>query len=123
MPTFAELAGATAPPCDGISFLPSLLGTGQQRQHDYLYWEFNESAGPMQALRFDGKWKAYRAWGKAAIGPIQLFDLEDDPSEKKSVAQKHPELVKRAEQLFKAARTPHDKFPLTKRGKSNSKKH
>ncbi len=42
-----DLAGVTSPPkTDGVSFLPSILGhPDQQKQHDYLYWEFYEGGG------------------------------------------------------------------------------
>jgi arylsulfatase A len=40
LPTFAELAGVPLRErCDGISMLPTLLGRGEQKQHDFLYWE------------------------------------------------------------------------------------
>ena len=57
MPTLAELT-QTVPyeRTDGISFLPTLLGKGKQREHDYLYWEFHESGGKI-AVRKDN-WKA-----------------------------------------------------------------
>ncbi|MHC4253705.1 MAG: arylsulfatase, partial [Planctomycetota bacterium] len=41
MPTLSDVAGAPVPEgLDGVSFLPTLLGTEGQRAHDYLYWEF-----------------------------------------------------------------------------------
>ena len=57
LPTVAELAGIDAPEgIDGISFLPTLLGQGKQKEHDYLYWETNGRSG-WQAMR-RGNWKA-----------------------------------------------------------------
>jgi len=39
MPTFAELGGVKPPaPIDGISMVPTLLGQGQQKKHNYLYF-------------------------------------------------------------------------------------
>ncbi len=39
LPTFAALAGIEAPsPTDGISFVPTLLDTGEQPTHDYLFF-------------------------------------------------------------------------------------
>ncbi|MBR8538376.1 hypothetical protein KDU71_22585 [Carboxylicivirga sediminis] len=41
----------------GISFLPDLLGDSiNQKQHDYMYWEYNEGKGPVQLIR-KGDWK------------------------------------------------------------------
>jgi hypothetical protein len=48
------------------------------------------------------------------MGVIQLFDLDDDPSETKDLAKSHPELVAQAEKLFEEARTPNPEFPLIK---------
>jgi signal transduction histidine kinase/DNA-binding NarL/FixJ family response regulator len=43
MPTLAELTGRALPgPCDGVSYLPTLTGVGQQRVHEHLVWEFPE---------------------------------------------------------------------------------
>ena len=44
MPTFAELAGIKPPqPIDGISFVPTLAGEGQQVSHKYLYFTMGSS--------------------------------------------------------------------------------
>ena len=45
LPTAADLAGVkVTAECDGISFLPTLLGNNaQQKQHPYLCWNFNEA--------------------------------------------------------------------------------
>ena len=56
MPTLAELTGAEMPKSiDGISFAPTLLGSGKQQEHPYLYWEFKGQV----AVR-EGNWKALR---------------------------------------------------------------
>ena len=45
-PTLSEIVGITeSNNLDGISFLPTLLQKGNQKQHDYLYWEFHEKGG------------------------------------------------------------------------------
>ena len=44
MPTIAEISGAKLPNnLDGISFLPTILNTKNQQNHEYLYWEYNSS--------------------------------------------------------------------------------
>ena len=54
MATFAEMAGVDVPgPTDGISMLPTLLGKGGQKEHEYLYWELGSKFGVRM-----GKWKA-----------------------------------------------------------------
>ena len=76
MPTLAELTGVTLPEAgDGISFLPTLLSEGEQKQHDYLYWEFHELNG-REALR-SGNWKLIR---QPVVGEtiLELYDLSSD---------------------------------------------
>ena len=47
LPTCAELAGQGVPKgVDGISMVPTLMGKPkEQKQHEYLYWEFYERGG------------------------------------------------------------------------------
>ncbi|UXX80970.1 arylsulfatase [Reichenbachiella carrageenanivorans] len=81
MPTFAELAGVSAPEgIDGLSFAPVFFGNDPKEKHDYFYWEF-PSQGGKQAVRM-GDWKAVRLGLMAdANAPIELYDLESDPQE------------------------------------------
>lgn len=106
LPTFAEITGAKLPgPVDGYSLVPTLTGKGKQQQHPYLYWEFHEQGGKM-AVRM-GNWKAIRLnVGKNPDGPIELYDLDTDPAEAHNVAEQHPDVVKKAEELFRSARVP-----------------
>ncbi len=107
LPTLCELAGMkVATRTDGISFVPTLLGEAdQEKQHDYLYWEFFEHGGK-RAVRM-GKWKAIqRGLQKNEPGIIQLYDLETDLAEKKDLAGKNPEVLARIEQIFREAHTP-----------------
>ena len=110
LPTAAELSGAMAPAgLDGISVLPTLLGKSEQKQHDFLYWEFHER-GFQQAVRM-GDWKAVRsAWGE----PLELYDLRTDLAEKHNVAGQHAELVVRIEEYLKTARTASARWPIKK---------
>ena len=58
-PRCARSPARTAPAdIDGLSIAPTLLGQPGQKQHEYLYWEY-QSAGRAQAVRF-GDWKAVR---------------------------------------------------------------
>jgi arylsulfatase A len=106
LPTLSELTGARVPSdVDGISFLPTLLGRGKQKRHDYLYWEYPEGPGS-QALRI-GPWKGVRLQAKKnPNGPIQLFNLDADLGETTNVAARHPDWVKKIERLMKEARVP-----------------
>ncbi|MFA6546858.1 MAG: arylsulfatase [Limisphaerales bacterium] len=112
LPTAAELAGAKLPAGfkpDGLS-LASFLKGGAAPARDYFYWELHE--GPsLQAVRF-GDWKAVRNGPGART---ELYDLQADAGEKTNLAATRPELVAKAESLFKSARTDHPDWPLRDR--------
>ncbi|MEO7412489.1 MAG: arylsulfatase [Opitutaceae bacterium] len=101
MATFAELGGGTAPAkLDSISLVPTLLGRGTQKKHDYLYWEFYEN-GVSQAVLLDGHWKGLRL--KSTTAPVQLFDLTTDLGEQTNLAEKRPEIVARIAAIMSSA--------------------
>lgn len=111
LPTCCELAGVPTPKgTDGISFLPTLLGQPQrQREHSYLYWEFHEQ-GKKQALRM-GHWKGVRLnVAKDPQGPIELYNLAEDPGEQNNVASRNPEVVARIVTILASARTPSQRW-------------
>jgi arylsulfatase A-like enzyme len=112
LPTFAELIGAELPvETDGVSFLPTLTGRGEQPQHDYLYWEFHERGGKIAVRR--GYWKAIRQGVSAdPNAPIELYDLSTDLHEDRNVADQHPDEVARMDEIMKSARTESPLFPF-----------
>ena len=112
MPTCMELSGVETPKdIDGISFVPTLLGSGSQQAHDYLYWEFHEQGGK-QAVRKDN-WKALRLnVKKKPNGPIELYDLNNDIGEGNNIAVEHPEIVKEMSKIMKESRMPNGVFKL-----------
>jgi arylsulfatase A len=107
MATVAELAGATnhlPKEIDGLSFAPTLLDRGEQKPHDYLYWE---QAGPnqtisQQAVRW-GNWKAVK---NKANDPLELYDLSKDIAEEHNVAAQHPDVMQKINQICRQAHTP-----------------
>lgn len=106
LPTAADVAGidaASLPRTDGISFRSTLLGKpDQQRNHDYLYWEYNRN----QAVR-TGDWFAHRASG----GDVELYDLKTDPQQKDNVASEHKKLVSQISEWMDQSHTPSDVWP------------
>lgn len=89
MPTLAELGGMgneVPPGINGISVVPTLLGTGEQKRHDYMFWQFGGST----AVRM-GKWKGIASKNKN----IRLFDLSHDISEDNDLASQHPDIVRK----------------------------
>ncbi|HEV3446187.1 MAG TPA: sulfatase [Gemmataceae bacterium] len=96
--TSLQLAGAEVPadrPIDGKSMLPILFNSGpggRQLIHYYI-------DGKLTAIR-KGPWKAHFLTQVEFGGEIRemhdpplLFNLEEDPSERREVAKEHPEIV------------------------------
>jgi arylsulfatase A-like enzyme len=107
-PTLCEIAGAQTPKgLDGISFLPTLTGKGEQKTHDFLYWEFHEG-GTKQAVRY-GNWKAIRL---VPNGPLELYNVAKDIGEKTNVAKDNPEVVAKIETYLKTARSESKDWPI-----------
>jgi arylsulfatase A-like enzyme len=107
LPTFCELGEVEIPSdIDGISLVPTLTGRGQQRSHEYLYWEFYERGGK-RAVRFN-RWKAVQLNLKRTNQQdgIELYDLSKDAGEQTNVASQHPHIVRQASKYFAAAHTP-----------------
>jgi arylsulfatase len=111
LPTLCELAGAAVPKkCDGISLVPTLLGKGTQKKHEFLYWEF-PGYGGQQAVRL-GDWKGVRQELNKGRTAIQLYDLGRDVGEREDVAGKHPDVVKRIARIMADSHTPSKDFPI-----------
>lgn len=102
LPTFCELSSTPVPEgIDGMSFLPTLLGkTGEQKQHDYLYWEFYEENGRQAAVvgNYKGLLQNLRE------NPVfELYDLGTDDSETNNIASQHPEMEQKMREIFREA--------------------
>ncbi len=104
MPTLAEITHQPIPKqCDGISLLPELKGE-KQKEHKYLYWEFNKNNNQKlfsQAVRKD-QYKAYLEVGK----PMEVYDLSTDPFEEHDLAHDNPKLVQQMQKIMTEAHAP-----------------
>lgn len=117
LPTLKELSGSpTKADTTGVSFVPTLLGKGQQAQHEYLYWEFYEQ-GSRQSVRF-GDWTAIRE--PMFDGEVKLFNLSNDLAQSNNVASDNPEVVARAIGFMEQAHQPNKNW--TPRGSAAKSK-
>jgi arylsulfatase A-like enzyme len=120
LPTIAELCGAQAPEraIDGRSLVSHLRDPASSSpRQDYLFYYIRD----LQAVR-QGKWKlhlphSFRTYerlepgrdghpGPTRTGRVSraLYDLEEDPGERRDVADRHPEVVERLLELAEEAR-------------------
>jgi arylsulfatase len=105
MPTLLEMIGAAdAVPkgIDGVSFAPTLRGqTAKQKPHEHMVWEFHGYGG-QQAVRL-GDWKGVRQKLHQGVVKTELYDLKTDEAEKNDLAAKHPDVVKRIEEILRGS--------------------
>ncbi len=112
LPTCAELAGVEPPErCDGISFLPTLIGkANEQKQHKYLYWEFLERGGKKAILAEN--WKLILQNTRILAEPVpELYDLLGDDTEDEPLEEKHPEKVASLSAMMEEAHEMPDREP------------
>ena len=111
MPTFVHLTHQTKTwkqTTDGISILPTLTGKGHQQYHKYLYWEFHEEGG-RQAVR-QGDWKLIKQKIKSGNPTFELYNLKNDPFEKRDLSAENKEIVRKLKKRMDKARTPSEMF-------------
>lgn len=111
MPTFVHLTHQQKTwkqKTDGISILPTLTGKSQQQPHKYLYWEFHEEGG-RQAVRV-GDWKLIKQKIKSGNPTFELYNLKNDPFEKRDLSAENPEIVRKLKKRMDKAHTPSEMF-------------
>lgn len=119
MPTVCELTGAALPEgIDGISYLPTLTGQGEQKLHDNLYFEFHEQGGKQAVIK--DRWKLIRLQvNNPKKTKLELYNLNCDPGEIANVAAIYPGKVKELQSIMDSSRTSseHWKFASEKNTK------
>ncbi len=112
LPTFCDLIGqeinqlpTPAEDFDGLSFAPLITGKGSAKQHDFFYWEFDETD---QIGVRKGPWKLVVKKGKP-----ELYNLDNDIHEDDNVAQQHPEIVKELVEIVLQQHKPSEHFKVT----------
>ncbi|WP_207426291.1 arylsulfatase [Pedobacter sp. SYSU D00535] len=105
LPTLGSLTQTATPSSiDGISFANALKGQKQAKQHDYLYWQFNE--GNHKEAIMQGDWKLIRFKEKGKAEVLELYNLRTDVGEEKNVATANPAKVKALRALMEKAKSP-----------------
>lgn len=108
LPTLCEIAGATPPEAiDGISFVPTLTGSGEQVDHVGLYWEYPARNNTISRAARMGPWKAVQLSGQE----VELYHLERDGSESMNVAADHPAIVREVTSFMDGAHVPVRDYP------------
>jgi arylsulfatase A-like enzyme len=118
MPTFCDLTGVKnyvkkytnrkkngTDYFDGISFVPTLLGKDGQKEHDFLYWEFDET--DQIGVRM-GDWKLV-----VKKGTPLLYNLATDIHEDHDIAAEHPDIVQKMIDIIHAQHTDNPNFHVT----------
>lgn len=104
LPTIAEISQTYAPKdIDGISFVPALTGK-TQKQHEYLYWQFNE--GGLKEAVTKGDWKLIRFKTKGSTERLELYNIAKDIGEKTNLAAGNAAMVRELRALMIKAKTP-----------------
>lgn len=112
MPTFEEIVKpkASSKVMDGVSILPLLENRKGQKEHEYLYFEFQEMNG-RQAVR-KGPWKLVHMNIRGKNPYYELYNLASDPSERHNVIEKYPEKTAELKAVMKEAHVENPAFPL-----------
>jgi arylsulfatase A-like enzyme len=133
LPTIAKLAGAKLPEhkIDGLDIWPLIAGERDAKCPHEAYYFYKEEE--LQAIRAD-RWKLHfphsyitladkpgkdgdpAAYSDAKT-PLALYDLEEDVSETRNVAERHPEVVKKLQALADKAREDLGDSALKQEGK------
>lgn len=109
---------------DSVSILPDLKGTAEGPVREATV---HHSGNGTFSIR-QGKWKLIDAphsggWSAPlpqdedawkALPPVQLYDLESDPSEQTNVSEQHPEEVERLKELLEKYKAQNHSRPLAK---------
>ncbi len=113
MPTLREINSQDVPDnMDGVSLLPLWEGREGQKEHDYLYFEFQEMNG-RQAVR-KGPWKLIHMDIRTDNDRYELYNLDEDPSETLDLAGQHPDKVEELRKIMTGAHIPNPDFPVLK---------
>jgi len=91
-PTLLKLAGGSLPAdriYDGQDIWPVLSGEGKIRRQKPFFWVYTDNVTTIR----DGRWKYHVGnWDKPLKVP-ELYDIQNDPGEKRSLIKERPEVA------------------------------
>ncbi len=123
MPTFSEIVGLPAPAwCDGVSLIPTLTGTGTQRDKGYLYFEYyyngktknwpsyfpnhaNERRDQQQCIRI-GDYMGIRKPVSSGTENFEIYNVVSDTGQGTNLAASMPDLQQQMKNQVIWARRP-----------------
>ena len=115
LPTFEEIISPKAKQkeMDGVSMLPLLQNRKGQKEHEFLYFEFQEMNG-RQAVR-QGPWKLVHMNIRGNKPYYELYNLAADPSERHNILDKYPEKVAELKEIMVREHIEDPNWPLLKK--------
>lgn len=119
LPTLAALA-QTDPPegIDGINIAPTLFGKTLPDSDRFMYWEFHAKGYDQDGEFYEkpvdqaARWKDWKGIRRGVDGPLELYDLSKDPSEKHDLSHRHADVVETIESYLDQARSPSIYWPV-----------
>ena len=113
LPTLLEAAGVSTPKdlkVDGVSLLPLIKGNPSHWPERTLYYQWHAGPIPFQYVHFAARGPRYKLISpsddphnydhppnaqekKRLLDSLELYDIQNDPSELSDLARKHPEIL------------------------------
>lgn len=104
LPTLAAACGIaprTKQPLDGVNLWPVVTGVSAPGERRNLLFCVQPDRGPRQHALRDGPWKLVRIGQAPCETPAEsLFNVEDDPNEKRDLLAANPEIASRLRKLM-----------------------
>jgi len=116
-PTICETAGAGLDyDINGRSILPTLLGKSQTTEERFLFWVRREGGGYGGRAFYAVRYGDFKLVQNSPFEPLQLYNLKDDPQEKRPLDRKHPMYNKLftalRNHIIEAGAVPWQKYPV-----------